>query len=280
MNFFRRPVTQRPLPLWRRPLILVALVLGIWAPFKVAWERHIDQEIMQVRYQGVQLDHNLRDQLSQNAMIGLLGGFRGVIADLIWLMVTDAWVEKDWYTAEKNIELATTLQPRFVPFWELGGWHLAWNASVDARNDPTEPSQDERKRREQFWVQRGKDIFERGLEANPETFSMYRQLADLYDQKLKDSAGAATYYLKASEMPDAPFFLERFPAYKWEAAGMDERAYRHWKMLWNRHLDSPDEPRIAKDKIAEHLRKLEEKLNIPMEKRVFPNAAASPKVTP
>lgn len=280
MNLLSRSVTERPLPLWRRPLIIVALVLGIWAPFKVAWEKHIDEEIMQVRYQGAELNRDLRDQLSQNAMIGLLGGFRGVIADLIWLAVTDAWTEQDWYAAEKNIELATTLQPRFIPFWELGGWHLAWNASVDVRNDPLEPDQEERKRREQFWIQRGKKIFERGLEANPETFTMYRQLADLYDQKLQDPARAADYYLLASQSPDSPLFLERFPGYKWEEAGMDERAYEHWKMLWNKHLGSPDEPRIAKDKIEEHVRKLEKKLNVPVEKRIFPKPSSSPSLKP
>ena len=33
----------------------------------------------------------------------------------------------------------TTLQPRSVLFWDMAAWHMAWNASVAAMNDPTQP---------------------------------------------------------------------------------------------------------------------------------------------
>ncbi|MEM1059572.1 MAG: hypothetical protein AAGK14_10015 [Verrucomicrobiota bacterium] len=280
MNFLFRNRVERDRPFWQRPLILAGLVLGLWAPFKVLWETHIDEEIMEVRYQGLEINRNLRDQLSQNAMIGLLGGFRGVVADLIWLGVTDAWADKDWYRAQKNIELATTLQPRFLPFWENGGWHLAYNASNDARFSAIETDPEERLRQERHWIEQGARLYERGREANPESYRLYKALADVYDQKLQDYPAAAQYYLQASQRPGAPLYLERFPAYMWQKGGMDQEAYEHWKMLWNKYLDQPARPQIAKDKIEESIRELEEKLNVPAEKRIFSNPAPSPTLNP
>jgi len=280
MNLLRSPSTRRELPFWRRPVILAGLVLGLWAPFKVMWERHIDEEIMEVRYQGFELNHNVRDQLSQNAMIGLLGGFRGVVADLVWLAVTDAWTDNDWYRAQKNIELATTLQPRFVPFWDMGAWHLAYNASNYARHNTGEPDREERLRQQQYWIDEGRKLMLRGLEANPESYVMYKQLGDLAHQKYGNNLESAEWYLKAISKPDAPEFLVRFPAYRWEQAGQDQKAYEYWKMLWNKYLGLPDDPRYAKDTIEDHLRELEEKLNVPAEKRIFSTEKPSPSLNP
>ncbi len=35
------------------------------------------------------------------------------------------------------INLCTALQPRAPIFWDMGGWHLAYNASFSALYDPT-----------------------------------------------------------------------------------------------------------------------------------------------
>ena len=265
---------------FRRPALLLALLLGAWGAVKTVWEQHIDREMDRLRYQGVELTRTLRDQVGQGAMIGLLGGFRGVVADFAWLTANAGFQDKQWYKVKNMAELATTLQPRFVPFWDLGGWHMAWNASVDARlNSAKEPNELRRLKMERFWIDEGNHFYQRGLEANPESHVLWSSLARLHQQKYEDPAAAADYYYEAAQRADAPVYLERFPAIMWEEAGQDARALEHWKMLWERNKDHPDDKWRALDKIEEHIRKLEEKLAVPPEKRIFPTDSSSDKVS-
>ena len=87
------------LPLsWRlRRAVLVALLLGLWAPCKIVWEQHIAQEQDFLRYRGAPMTRQLRDQLGQGLTIGVLSGMRSVVADFIWLNVTTAWMDQDWW---------------------------------------------------------------------------------------------------------------------------------------------------------------------------------------
>jgi hypothetical protein len=89
---------------------------------------------------------------------------------------------------------------------------------------------------------------------------------------LKDYRTAAYYYQEASEKPDAPVFLERFPAIMYGLAGDDQAEYAAWKGLWERLTPEQREQKAHwKEKIESNIRRLEQKLSIPEEKRVFPN---------
>ncbi len=57
---------------------------------------------------------------------------RSVVADFVWLNVTTAWMNQEWFRMGGYINLCTALQPRAPVFWDMGGWHLAWNASIAA----------------------------------------------------------------------------------------------------------------------------------------------------
>src|SRR5471032_2837411 len=87
------------LPLSRRlrRAVLVALLLGLWAPCKIIWEQRIAQEQDFLRYHGVTMTRQLRDQLGQGLTIGVLSGMRSVVADLVWLNVNTAWMNSDWW---------------------------------------------------------------------------------------------------------------------------------------------------------------------------------------
>jgi hypothetical protein len=257
-------------PWWKRASLRLALILALWGLVKTLWEVRLEDELDQMRYHGVKITAELRSRIGQNAMIGLLGGFRGVIADFAWLRANAGFQDEQWYAVKSMVDLATTLQPRFVPFWDLGGWHLAWNASINRRLDTTEPDEMRRLREERYWIDQGRQILERGTEANPEKYRLWFSLGMLHDQKLKDYNKAAAFYRLASEREDAPTYLERFPAYMWEKGGEERKAYQHWKMLWNRHRGAdPDNKIIALDKIEENARWLEDKLDIPLHERIF-----------
>jgi tetratricopeptide (TPR) repeat protein len=279
-------MTGLPLNLRLRRALLVALLLGLWAPVKIVWEQRIAREQDLLRYHGVAMTRHLRDELGQGLTIGVLSGMRNVVADLVWLQVTNAWMDQEWFKMGGYINLCTALEPRSVVFWDIGGWQLAWNASVAAAEDRTQPNDLRRLKASRFWIDRGLEIYLRGIENNPESWHLWADTGLLYYQRLaleelrrgqrEDAAGhfhdAARYYEQALLRPGCPVFYERFPAYMYEDAGDDQAAYDSWRALWERLTPEQLAMKVhAKDKIEARLRALEQKLSIPKEKRVFPN---------
>lgn len=252
-----------------RTAIWLALILAGWGTTKVVWERAIEQRELAMRFQGYHINRDLRDQLGQGMMLGLLSGFRGVVADFVWLSVTGAWQDKEWFRVKSLVDLSTTLQPRFVPFWDLGGWHLAWNASVDRINNRNEPNPLRRIKEGRYWINEGEKVYLRGAENNPDSYEIWRSLGMLYDQKKQDYRAAADAYAHAAATPNAPIFLERFPAYMLEKAGDDAAALEIYKKLWFKPRDHKN-VQYAYDKLEEKIRALEAKLKVPREKRIFP----------
>jgi len=269
-----RPSTCLPLS-WRlRRATLVALLLGLWAPCKIVWEQRIAHEQDILRYNGAPMTRQLRDELGQGLTIGVLSGMRNVVADLVWLNVTTAWMNEDWWRMGSYINLCMVLQPRAPIFPYMGGWHLAWNASVATLHDVKDQNELRRLKASRFWIDRGLEIYKRGVENNPTYWRLWMSIAMLYDQRLRDYPKASEYYLKASELPNAPVFLERFSALMFDAhhANDDQAAYAAWKALWERL--TPEERKMKEhegDRIESEIRRLEQKLSIPNEKRVFPN---------
>jgi hypothetical protein len=61
----------------------------------------------------------------------LLGGFRGIVADLLWLRAEEQKRDHDWDRLKTTVELITKLQPHFLSIWTFQGWNLAYNVSVE-----------------------------------------------------------------------------------------------------------------------------------------------------
>jgi hypothetical protein len=180
-----------PLPLRLRRALLVALLLGLWAPFKIVWERNIAAEQDRLRYHGLVITRQLRDQLGQGLSIGVLSGMGNVVADFLWLNVEAAWENEDWFKIGSYINLCNTLQPRSITFWDLGGWQLAWNASVAAAHDIHQPNELRRLKASRYWIDQGLDVYLRGIENIPSSWKLRADTALLYQQRLGDDRMAA-----------------------------------------------------------------------------------------
>jgi len=265
-------MTGLSLSLRLRRALLIALLLGLWAPVKIGWELRLARAQDQLRYQGVALTRQLRDQLGQGLTIGVLSGMRSVVADFVWLEVTVAWENEEWFRMGGLINLCTALQPRYVTFWDMGAWQLAWNASVAATKDLSLPNPLRREKASRYWIDQGIGIYKRGIENNPESWKLWADTGLLYEQRLGDYRTAAYYFGEALQRPDCPTFYERFPALMYGYAGDDWNSYLAWKALWEGLTPAQRaEPRHEGDRIEREIRRLEGKLSIPKEKRVFPN---------
>ena len=104
-----------------------------------------------------------------------LGGFRGLIANALWMRLSDLQLEDKYFEMVQLCDWITKLQPRMVAVWQFQAWNEAYNISVKFK------SHEDRWR----WVQRGIALLrDEGLHYNPNETRLYRDLSWLYQHKV------------------------------------------------------------------------------------------------
>jgi hypothetical protein len=104
-----------------------------------------------------------------------LGGFRGLIANALWIRLSDLQEEEKFFEMVQLSDWITKLEPHFVQVWLMQGWNMAYNISVKFK-DP-----EDRWR----WVQRGISLLrDDGLKYNPDEALIYRELSWFYQHKM------------------------------------------------------------------------------------------------
>ncbi len=126
-----------------------------------------------------------------------LGGFRGLIADLLWLRALHLQEGGRFFELAQLADWIAKLQPQFTAVWSFQAWNMAYNISV------LFPDPDHRWR----WVNNGIRLLrDEGLRFNPRQPALYRDLGWLYQHKigfLMDSAHAVYKRRLATEMQAA-----------------------------------------------------------------------------
>ena len=106
----------------------------------------------------------------------LLAGFRGVLADMLWLRSIKMEDEKQWFELQALYELITQLQPDFEQVWDFAAWNLAYNIFFEAG------SLDEK----WDWLDAGKALLVEGIARNPRSYFLRWKLGELYMRKYAD----------------------------------------------------------------------------------------------
>ncbi len=104
----------------------------------------------------------------------LLGGFRGIVANYLWIQAEEHKVNHDWDRLKTTVDLITKLQPHFLSIWTFQGWNLAYNVSVewDAPEDKYE------------WIKQGIKFVQQGVERNQRSPDLIWDTAWFYYHKL------------------------------------------------------------------------------------------------
>ncbi len=210
------------------------------------------------------LDLSLRERVGQLSFLAALSGFRSFIAAVDWIEVHTAWQNTEWGRMAGLIDTVTTLQPHSPLYWDMGSWHMAWNAAINARNnEAAEPSEALRIRKERQYVDLGRSMLEDGIRNNPNNRVLYERLGLLLSQRAGDHCAAAKAYAKSASFPDAPPYVKRLAAYELGLCPDSEReAYEALRALYDL---GPDE---RKPTVITRLQELEEKLGIPPADRI------------
>src|SRR5438876_7768691 len=118
-----------------------------------------------------------------------LGGFRGLIANILWVRATELQDEDKFFEMVQLADWITKLEPRFVQVWLVQAWNMAYNISVKF------PEASDRWR----WVQRGTELLrDEGLKYNPDEPLIYRELAWFFQHKMGANLDDAHMYYKAA----------------------------------------------------------------------------------
>jgi hypothetical protein len=118
-----------------------------------------------------------------------LGGFRGLIANALWIRAMDLQDEGKYFEKVQLADWITKLQPHFTTVWVVQAWDMAYNISIKF-NDPADRWK---------WVQRGIELLrDEGLKYNPDETLIYRELAWFYQHKIGQDLDDAHRFYKES----------------------------------------------------------------------------------
>lgn len=129
-----------------------------------------------------------------------LGGFRGLLADALWVRASALQDEGRFYELVQLAEWITQLEPRHADVWAYHAWNLAYNVSV------LFPDPQDRWR----WVSHGVRLLrDQGIPANPRDDQLHWELGWLYVDKVGGSLDEAqSYYRVAFALEMTPVFPE------------------------------------------------------------------------
>ena len=245
-----------------RIALVVAVLLAVGA-IKLPVERDLAARHRQEHFRGVEFNLDLREKLGQLGFIAALSGFRAIVADGLFIQAHVAWERTEWGRVLLLFRHVTTLQPRAILFWDMAAWHMAWNASVAAMNDRTQPRLALRVKAQREYFALGKDFLERGIKNNPDRPDLYEALARLYKEKYKDHEHASEFFAKAAALPGARNYDKRFSAYELSyCEGREREAYQRLRQLY----DEGEKERLPT--LITRLKFLQTKLNIPPDQRI------------
>lgn len=246
----------------------LVVVLGLFAAGLVlrpvegpAWEQ------VRAKQPALRLD-SLKDALGQGVTVGLLGGFRAIVADLFWIRTNSIWESYDLPGTQTSIKLVTAIDPRPFYFWlngsrmiayDMPNWRIDKAGGYDAVPEAVKRRFDE----EQSAV--AIKYLESALDFHPEHPLLVLEIANVHLNRLKDVETASRYYLRASKHPDAPHYAARIYAELLRRLGRHQEAYAFLKELY---------PALPKDDmmaqasvVLDRIRELEGELSIPEEQR-------------
>ncbi|MFH1476155.1 MAG: hypothetical protein ABIH24_01505 [Verrucomicrobiota bacterium] len=151
--------------------LLLAVLLGLWGAARLH-ERLWDYRARHQLLPAAPLEN--APPLMVFTTVAL-GGFRGLITDLLWLRTVRLQQEGRVFEIAQLADWITKLEPHFITVWAFQAWNMAYNISV------LFPDAENRWR----WVSNGIRLLrDEGLRYNPRNPNLYKELGWLYQHKI------------------------------------------------------------------------------------------------
>lgn len=263
------PAAFRPALAGLIVVVVLAITGAVVRPFEEpAWQ------FVRGKQPALKLD-SLQGALGQGVTVGLLGGFRAIVADFFWIKTNSVWEDTDLPATQTFIKLVTAIDPRPLYFWQNGSRMIAydmpnWRITEEGGYDKVPQARQRKIDEEQSGV--ALRYLHEAFGHHPDSALLYVEIANVYLNRLKDNASAAEAYRRASEQPNAPFFAARIYAELLRKMGRNAEAYDWLKKLYPTLPKAADASRGITEFQVEsamapvvlgRIRELEQELNIP-----------------
>jgi hypothetical protein len=205
----------------RRPLIAAAVFLAGGA-VRLHLEQRVTEDFRKQGLLSAPLDIELRQKIGQNSWAIALSGQRTLVATFANLQATGYFGECAWPEVADCMETAVELSPEGAYYWDMGAWHMAYNAAswyrVDSGMPPVRAKAEERR-----WIQKGRKFYERGIANNPGDWQLPALLGQLLSDPRRnpDNQAAAEAFRKSVATGKAPPHILRQRFFAEARAGAD-----------------------------------------------------------
>ena len=202
--------------------------------------------------------------LGRGVSVAVLGGYRGLAADLLWLETYVTWTARDRPTTTALIRLVTSIDERPESFWLNGARIIAydlaqWRLAEAARGAAASPAECRRIRHEQ--ADAAVELLARARRWHPRSAAICIELGNIELVGRGDLAAAARWYRAAAELPRAPHYAARVYAELLRRQGRPAEAY-----AWLRRIHPalpPGDPEAMPEAVLARIRELETELGVP-----------------
>jgi len=250
-------------------ILLLAVTGAVLRPFEEpAWQ------VVRAQQPALKLD-SLQGALGQGLTVGLLGGFRAIVADFFWIKTNSVWEDNDLPATQTFIKLVTAIDPRPLYFWQNGSRMIAydmpnWRITEAGGYDTVPPAEQRRIDEEQATV--ALNYLREAFGYHPDAPLLHVEIANVYLNRLKDTASAAAAYRQAAEQPGAPYYAARIYPELLRKLGRNAEAYAWLKQLYPTLPKAADPAKGVSEfqvdsamasVVLERIRELERELNVP-----------------
>ncbi len=208
----------------------------------------------------------------QGVTLGLLGGFRAIVADFTWLRLHVIWEQRDLAATDTLLRLVTTIDPRPLYFWVNGARIMAfdmtaWRIAEAGGHDVVPEAHRDRIGTEQARL--AIRLLEEAMAFHPASAALWIERANIELNRLHDTAAAAASYRTAWEQPGAPAYAARLHAELLRRLGRKAEA-----LVWLTRLHPQLPPaEEGTELVLGRIRDLERELAVPVMQTYRPAAS-------
>ena len=215
----------------------------------------------QVRRQPALEWRSVEGAMGQGLSLGLLGGFRALAADLLWLRANANWERCDIAGTKSALALVAAVDPRPIGFWLNGARMIGYDMPfwrIEAAGGEAAVPASVARHIEEAQARAAIAHLEKAFVHHPDHALLHIEIANLLLQKLGDLPGATEHYRLAALRPTAPYYAARIHAELLRRQGRERAAY-DWLVALHPTLP-PENPYAMADTVLARIRELEEKL--------------------
>lgn len=186
-------------------VVLALLAIAGGGALRLSFERDMTAEFRQRGLLGKPIEQDVRERIGQDKWSVALAGLRTLVASFASLRATTQFENANWPGLAESVKTTVEMAPHTEYYWDIGGWHMAYNASSYYRYDDKERSRLSAEAEGRRWVELGRDFYQRGIRNNPDNWQLAVRLGNLYSDwfRYPDDAKAAEAYRHALETGQA-----------------------------------------------------------------------------